>query len=246
MHNRMLAAQQTDNVKAQSRLVAYYDSVDSYVRNNFPDPIQAFVPRSRQDVDFASCHAVWNEVRELRDCLIQNFHWDGTEAVTWARDSTVRAVSVQTLVTSLQSIVPRVEASFAQPNGNVTVPALLAAIIRILSEQDRISYAQSVDALQRFISTFGDLATAGSIEELSGVKLGTAASGGRELKPLPEIMNDLSIVYTRLLAGGQRAQANELLRTLFGVRGQSLAVGAVILKEMPQSIEDAARGVRLY
>lgn len=249
IRTRLFATRQTSNAKAWTRLVAYYDGVDSYVRSSFVDPIQTVVPRSNQDVAFASCHALWNDERELRDCLIQNFRWDVTEAATWARDSTVRALNVQILVAGLQSIVPTAEASFAQPVGNITTPALLAAIIRRLGEQYRIPYPQTIDALQRFIASvasYGDPDRANRIEWLAGLKLGTAASHGRELRSLPEIMSELSDAYNRIVAAGDHDRASELLQTLFGVRDQSLAIGAVMLKEMRQSIDDAVSGVRLY
>jgi hypothetical protein len=70
--------------------------IDSYLSHRTPEQIRGTPARasmSKQETQFAACHVITpsgNDERELRDCLVREFHWNPAEAITWARDSTLR------------------------------------------------------------------------------------------------------------------------------------------------------------
>lgn len=159
----------------------------------------------------------------------------GLEAVNLtAAISRRAAVSPEALMQSIQNLVPDLGV-FAEPGGNVSNPALIGAITGIESRYGRVTGQQTGAALRFLISRLGNPKSVANIEALAGVQLGTAASGGTELKAFDQILKEVSAAYQHLIDTHQTGQAQELMRELFGAR--QATAGTIILTHFKDALD---------
>lgn len=150
-------------------------------------------------------------------------------------------VSPMSLMTAGQQLLPITTEQFAPPSGAINDLALINSIVQTVSQRAGLSGTTVANSLRYQFARFGRTETAGEIEQLSGVKLGTLASQGQQLKPLAEILRDLAEAYQHLLDTGQSKKATELLTFLFGPR--QIGPGAIFLKEMPEILRKAMEAI---
>lgn len=150
------------------------------------------------------------------------------------------AVSPQNLMTSIQQILPSLE-PFATNVSEVNDPAFIGAITEVIARRSNFTGTQVANSLKFMIAKLGRPIEAREIERRSGINLGTAESGGQELRPFIEIMQDLANSYQNLIATGQTAAAQSLLSDLFGAR--QAGVGAALMKNLTLALEDGKTAI---
>lgn len=144
-------------------------------------------------------------------------------------------VSTETLIQGVEQLLPLVNQLHGRYSGLVNdVDVVLAAISTVSKETN-----QAASTSLRFVlGRLGNPQTVGKIEALTGVGFGTAESGGKELRPLLNILEDLANVYQRLSAAHD-PRALQLLQELAGSR-QTRDV-AILLKNFGDELQTATR-----
>lgn len=155
------------------------------------------------------------------------------------------AVSPQNLMTSIQQVLPALEVFQDSKTGVRENIALIGAITSTIARRTNFTGNQVGNALRYFIARFGSPGTAAQLERLTGVEFGTKESGGQQLRPFREILEDIAKAYSKYVGSGQTSRAAAILREGFGLRqvgvGQNIlnAEGfAEILKQMQIALDD--------
>lgn len=162
---------------------------------------------------------------------------EGQEAVNLVTSFVRRgAVSPQNIMTAIQQVLPVLE-TFTPSQANVSDPALIGSITSLIARRSSFTGSQVSNSLRFLIARFGSPETTAKIERISGVQLGTAESGGEQLRPFINIMTDLAEAFNKLETSGQTARASELIRTLFSTR--QAGIGTIALRNWVQLLKDA-------
>jgi TP901 family phage tail tape measure protein len=159
------------------------------------------------------------------------------------------AVSPQNLMTSIQQVLPSLEA-FTPSDSGISDPAIVGAITSLVARRTSFTGSQVSNAVRYFIARFGSPQTAEEIERIAGIYLGTKESGGEELRPFQDILQDLSKKYRQFIDEGQASRAQALLKNLFGLRqvgvgGNILQSWELIMKEATEVMNDQASAADL-
>lgn len=162
------------------------------------------------------------------------------------------AVSPQNLMTSIQQVLPSLEVFEDSKDSVKENIALIGAITSSVARRTSFTGSQVSNAIRYFIARFGSPQTARNLERYSGIEFGTKESGGQQLRPFRDIMEDISSSYNKFLASGQTSRAQAILREGFGVRqvgvGQnimSLESWSSILNMMNEALKDNSSATML-
>lgn len=150
------------------------------------------------------------------------------------------AVSPQNLMTAIQQIMPAL-VTFAPNESAINDPALIAGITSVTARRSSFTGSQVANTLKYLISRFGEPGIVEDIQDRIGVGAGTAASGGQELKPFIEQLKDISEGYSKLIATGQTAAAQNLVRLLFGPR--QAGVGIALLENFTIAVQETKTAI---
>jgi len=151
------------------------------------------------------------------------------------------AVTPQNLTTAIQQVLPALE-PFSPNTTAINDPALIAAITSRVARTSGYTGSQVANTLKYMIAKFGNPKVARDIEDRAGIGLGTKESGGQELRPYIEILQDLANAYQHLINTGQTAAAQNLLKDISNSR--QTGVAALILKEFAKSLEEAGVAIK--
>lgn len=103
------------------------------------------------------------------------------------------------------------------------VGAATAAVV----QKTGVPGSQAATSLRNTLARLGRPEVVASLQGLGQLKLGTIESGGKELRPLLEILKELSGVYTKLKSENRGGELQRLLVQLSGSR-QTAAIAAVL------------------
>lgn len=106
-----------------------------------------------------------------------------------------------------------------------------------LVENTRVTGRQAATSLRFILARLGRPEVVESIQDITGVGLGTKESGGRQLRPVLEILKDLSVAYQNLVKAGETGEATRLLTQIAGAR--QINAASVLLTNFERFVDTA-------
>ena len=106
-----------------------------------------------------------------------------------------------------------------------------------LVENTRVTGRQAATSLRFILARLGRPEVVESIQEITGIGLGTRETGGQQLRPVLEILRDLSTAYQDLVKAGKTGQATQLLTQIAGAR--QINAASVLLTNFERFVETA-------
>ena len=154
-----------------------------------------------------------------------------------ARVEARRAVSAQDLANALKQVGPLARQLRGDFVGLADELDVVAAATTQIVQSTRVSGAQAATSLRFMLARIGRPEVLKQLEKFGNIKLGTLASQGKQLRPLIEIIYELSTAYNGLIKQGKGAEANRLLVSIAGAR--QLNAAAALLKDFNRLVETA-------
>jgi TP901 family phage tail tape measure protein len=150
-----------------------------------------------------------------------------------------RAVDASSLADALKQAGPIAQQLNGEMSGVVSAMDIVLGTTTQIVEQTRVSGRQAATSLRFILARLGRPQVVKQLESIGRVQLGTAESGGKQLRPLIEILGELAEAYARLKEEGS-AGATRFLVALAGARQVNPA--AVMLSSVNEAIETARLG----
>jgi hypothetical protein len=155
-----------------------------------------------------------------------------------------RAIDAGALADGLKQAAPLAKQFEGQFVGVVDALDLVLGATTTIVEQTRVSGRQAATSLRFILARLGRPQIIQQLEQIGGVRLGTAESGGRQLRPLVEILNELASAFERIKETKGTAEATKFLVALAGARQVNPA--AVLLENMSRALETARLGATAF
>ena len=149
-----------------------------------------------------------------------------------------RAIDASSLADALKAAAPlakQFEGSFV---GTIDALDLVNGIVTQIVQQTRVSGKNAATSLRFILARLGRPAVLKQLESLGAVRLAEAGSQGKRLRPLIEILDEVSLAYARLRKNS--AESTKFLVALAGARQVNAA--AVLLDRYRSALQTAALG----
>ncbi|MBU8920983.1 MAG: hypothetical protein KOO63_03900 [Bacteroidales bacterium] len=155
-----------------------------------------------------------------------------------------RAVDASSLADALKQAGPMATQLAGNFQGSVTALDVVLGTTTQIVEQTRVSGRQAATSMRFILARLGRPQVLKQLEQIGQVKLGTKESGGKQLRPLVEIMHELADAYERIKETRGSASATRFLVALAGAR--QINPAAVILGSVSEAMETARLGAYAY
>lgn len=152
------------------------------------------------------------------------------------------AVSARDLSVAIQRAGSLAQQLQPQANGAVSALDLVIGAATSVIERTRVSGEQASTSLRFIFSRLLQPDVGRALQTQFGIKLGGAEPGS--LRPLQDILQDISTRYKALNAEGRTAEASQLLVTFAGARQANAA--AALLDDFAKSIQVAKESADAY
>lgn len=152
------------------------------------------------------------------------------------------AVTAQDLSNAIQRAGSLATQLQPQAIGAVDALDLIIGASTTIIERTRVSGEQAATALRFVLSRLSAPEVATQLQEQFGIKL--AGDSPEQLRPLQDILADISARYNELRSSGQTVRAQQLLTTFAGARQSN--VGAALLTEFDKVMRVAGESAMAY
>lgn len=151
-----------------------------------------------------------------------------------------RAINASDLADALKQAAPLARQLRGQFVGIVDELDIVQGAATQIVEQTRVSGRQAATSLRFILARLGRPQVLRQVEQIGGVRLATAESGGKQLRPLIQVLEELSDAYARIKREQGSAEAIKFLVAVAGAR--QINAAAILLSSYKDTLAVARLG----